>query len=317
MTGAGQPPPIPLVKVYDAAPGVPWSPTEGVRCVLAPNPGPFTFTGTNTYIVGGQMVGGSSVAVIDPGPDDDAHLGALLAAIGSADVSHILVTHTHHDHSPLAAKLAERTGAPVMAFGPHPEPRLAPEPDAPEEGADRAFEPTSFLVHGDVVHGDGWSIDVVHTPGHLANHLCFGWREAGLLFTGDHIMGWSTSVISPRDGDLGEFLASCDLVLARPDHLYLSAHGAPIERPHELVTAIAQHRLFRDAQIAELIADGICEIPVIVDRLYPGLDERLVRAARATVLSHLLRMLQQGRVRADRPLAELSNAARFTPLDLT
>jgi glyoxylase-like metal-dependent hydrolase (beta-lactamase superfamily II) len=296
------PPPIAFNTVYEAEPGVPWSPAPGVRCVLAPNPGPYTLTGTNTY-----LVGESELAVIDPGPDDDAHLAALLAVIGTTPVSHILVTHTHIDHSPLVPKLAAATGAEVVAFGPHPPARLAKEPDDTAESGDQSFRPDRQLVDGDVVRGDGWAIEAMYTPGHIGNHLCFA--SNGVLWSGDHIMGWSTTVITPTDGDLVEFLDSCERLLARPESVYLSAHGAPITDPKGLVGAIVEHRQYRHAQVLDLVTGGVDSVPTLVERIYPGLDERLFKAARGTVLSHLLALSREGRVVFD---GTASASARVT-----
>ncbi len=295
-------PPLPLELRYDAVPGAPWRHSDLVRCVLAPNPGPYTFTGTNTY-----LVGEGEIAVIDPGPDDDAHLAALLAAIGTAQVTHILVTHTHRDHSPLAAKLSTLTGAPTFAYGPHPKPRFSLRSSG-EEGGDLDFEPDQLLFDGDSVNGDGWTIQALYTPGHIQNHLCFELLDESLLFTGDHIMGWSTSVIGPADGDLGDFYDSCERLLRRHERVYLSAHGAPILRPRELVAAILEHRRLRDGQILDAVAAGADDLPAIVAIVYPDLEPALQRGAKGTVLSHLLRFVALGTVAME---AEPGPDARF------
>jgi glyoxylase-like metal-dependent hydrolase (beta-lactamase superfamily II) len=286
------PEPIAFNLTYDEEPGRPWRCSDLVRCVVAPNPGPFTFTGTNTYLIGERRL-----AVVDPGPDDDKHLATLVDAIGDAEVTHILVTHTHRDHSPLVPKLAALTGANVVAFGMHPRARFV-VPDAKGEGGDVGFRPDTAIGDGYVVRGEGWTMRAVHTPGHIANHLCFALDEQDVLFTGDHIMGWSTSVISPIDGDLGDFYASAQRLIDRHETRYYSAHGAPIDDPRALVAAIVEHRQFRDAQVLDQLGSGNGELDVMVERIYPGLDERLVKAANGTLLSHLLRLIDLGAVEA-------------------
>jgi glyoxylase-like metal-dependent hydrolase (beta-lactamase superfamily II) len=286
------PEPIAFNLTYDETPGVAWRCSALVRCVVAPNPGPFTFTGTNTYLVGERQL-----AVIDPGPDDDMHLVAIMDAVGDAEVSHILATHTHRDHSPLVPKLQALTGAQVVAFGMHPRPRFV-VPDTKGEAGDVEFRPDTAIGDGFVVRGDAWTIRALHTPGHIANHLCFALDEEGVLFTGDHIMGWSTSVISPIDGSLGDFYRSAERLMVRHDTRYYSAHGAPIGDPRSLVGAIVAHRRFRDTQVLDLLDSGYGDLDAMVERIYPGLDERLVRAAKGTLLSHLLRLMDCGVVDA-------------------
>lgn len=215
---------IPFVKDVAFEYGRPDRLSPLVRRVICRNPGPFTFTGTGTYIVGADE---GPLAVIDPGPDDPAHGEALVAAIGTAPVSHVLITHTHKDHCGGARDFASRVGAPVFGGGAHP--GLGEEgATAVEEGADRRFRPDGVLKDGETVRGRGWTIEAVATPGHLSNHLCFALREEKTLFTGDHVMGWSTSVIAPPEGDMGDYLASLEKLLARDDARYLPTHGAPI-----------------------------------------------------------------------------------------
>lgn len=299
----------------------------GIRRVVAENPGPYTFLGTATFIVGT-----GDVAIIDPGPDDDAHIEALLAAIGDEQVSHILITHTHPDHSPGAAKLKERTGATVYGFGPHPsdggfverygyetatdraktraddekagadqeqdrpeQEQASADPKSSEEHGDQSFAPDVTLRHGDRLSGATWSTEAVHTPGHLANHLCFALGD-GTLFTGDHVMGWSTSVISPPGGNLSDYLASMELLLERGDTAYVPTHGSPILDPHDYVRALVQHRHDRTAQIIEQLHLGARTIPAIVEALYIGLDPRLEKAAGRSVLAHLLDLVRRGDV---------------------
>jgi glyoxylase-like metal-dependent hydrolase (beta-lactamase superfamily II) len=335
--------PLPLVTVYDAQAGVPLQYSDLVTCVVAPNPGPFTFLGTNTYLIGRQQL-----AVVDPGPDDDVHLAALIDAIASRPVSHVLVTHTHRDHSPLATKLARLCNAELVGCGPHPEPRFqmkfsgAESDTAGEKGesGDRDFRADRQLHHGDLVHGDrvhgdrvngdrvhgdrlpgdrlhgdGWTIETVHTPGHLSNHLCFALEEDNVLFTGDHIMGWSTSVISPTEGDLGDYLDSCQLLLTRSDSAYLSAHGAPVTEPRKLVEAFVAHRQARSQQILTVLSEregSLVDLDEFVPAMYPGLDERLIKAAKATVLAHLIHLTSIGFVET---VGTLGDGARFRRTD--
>ena len=270
-----------------------------IRRVVANNPGPFTFLGTGTYIVGH-----GEVAVIDPGPLDDAHLGALLGALEGETVTHILVTHTHADHSPGAAMLAERTGAATYGFGPHPEgdraevvhtPAVA-EGEPQREAYDAAFVPDVVTAHGDTIHGTGWSIEAVHTPGHLANHLCYALRRERVLFSGDHVMAWSTSVISPPGGDLRAFLSSCSLLLDRNDVRYWPTHGPAVDDPQDYVRAIIAHRHERSAQIVERLRVDAATVPEIVASLYAGLNEKLVKAAGRSVLAHLEALAKDGAV---------------------
>ncbi len=273
-----------------------------VRRVLARNPGPFTAQGTTTYLIGA----GRDLAVIDPGPADEAHLDALSRAVSGRRVTHVLVTHTHRDHSPLAHPFARHVGAPVLAFGPHGSgtrplsPMLAELMPAEEfeAGADRAFRP-DIMVGDDVrISGDGWTIRVIHTPGHAANHLCFALEEEAILFTGDHVMGWSTSVIAPPDGDMAAYLRSLERLIARDqDRLYLPTHGPAIHEPQAHVRQLLQHRRLREATIRRLLATmGEASIAELVTRIYPDLDTRLHPAAAASTLAHLVALVEQGAV---------------------
>lgn len=270
-----------------------------VRRVIARNPSAFTFHGTGTYILGG----GSSVAVIDPGPDDPQHIAALLAALGGADVSHILITHTHRDHSPGAAPLQKATGAPTYAFGPHPLPAGG---IAVEEGGDHDFHPDRLLEDGARLEGDGWTVTALHTPGHISNHLCFALEEEMALFSGDHVMGWSTTVISPPDGSMTEYYDSLRKLLPRDDSRYYPTHGAPIDRdttgksPQHFVEALLAHRAGREMQIVKcLTANGPMTIPQMVERMYADVPKYLHGAAARSVLAHLIHMAAEGRVRPE------------------
>ena len=249
--------------------------------VLAPNPSPFTYTGTQTYVVGGE-----DVAVLDPGPDDPAHLEALLAAIGGRPVRAILCTHTHRDHSPAAAPLSARTGAPIIGCAP-----LTLEDDGPRADAsfDASYRPDRVLQDGEQVTGIGWTLEAVATPGHTSNHLCFALLQEEALFTGDHIMGWSTSVVSPPDGDMTAYMASMQRLLDRDDVLYYPAHGEPVESPRRLVRGMMGHRKQREGQILRFLErNGASEIPDMVTEMYKGVDPRLHSAAGRSVLAHLI-----------------------------
>lgn len=264
-----------------------------VRRIVARNPGPYTFHGTGTYVVGR-----GEVAVIDPGPALAAHVDALVAALAGETVTHQLITHTHRDHSPAARLLKQATGAATYGFGPHGGGRAPPGPQV-EEGADRDFRPDVVLGDGDAVAGPGWTLAAVHTPGHTSNHLCFALAETGALFTGDHVMGWSTSVISPPDGDMRAYLASLRRLLDRDDAAYWPTHGPPIENPRPFVRAFLGHRRARERQIVACLESGITTVPGMVARMYPGLADRLVPAARRSVLAHLIHMVEDGRVACD------------------
>jgi glyoxylase-like metal-dependent hydrolase (beta-lactamase superfamily II) len=277
--------------------------TPLVRRLVARNPGPFTFHGTGTYVVGR-----GEVAVVDPGPDLPEHLEAIQRALSGERVSHILVTHTHRDHSPGAAPLAAVWGVPVLAFGPHPvDPGGLEEPAADaevttEEPFDTTFSPTATLAHGDVVAGDGWTLEAVHTPGHLPNHLCFALREEHALLSGDHVMGWSTTVVAPPLGDMRAYQASLVLVRDRPDRVHLPTHGPPVTNPAEHVAGLLAHRAERERQVVERLRQGPACIPELVMELYTGLDERLHKAAGRSLLAHLLALRAEGTVHAEGPL---------------
>ncbi|MSU89097.1 MBL fold metallo-hydrolase [Rhodobacteraceae bacterium 2CG4] len=280
----------------------------GVRALTAPNPGPMTHAGTRTYLLGRQ-----AVAVIDPGPDDAAHLAAILAALEpGARITHILVTHAHRDHSAAAPALRAATGAPVLAFGPPEAGRspmmaaLAARGDlAGGEGIDRGFRPDRCLRHGEVLAAPEWTLEALHTPGHLSSHLSFALPQAGTLFTGDTVMGWSTTVISPPDGSVGAFRASMALLAARPERLYLPGHGAPVINGPATARAQGAHRGLREAQILAALAEGPQTVAALVRRLYAGLAAPLRPAAARNVLAHLLELAEQGRTALpDAPLME-------------
>ncbi len=285
---------IPFVKDIDFTHGVPDVVATGVRRVIANNPGPFTYTGSGTYIIGE-----GDVAVIDPGPNDDQHLKALLRATEGARVTHILITHTHSDHCGLARKFAEATGAPVFGFSGHPVRKKEDDAPALDEGADYSFKPDELIGDGAILEGATWRMEAVHTPGHLSNHLCFALPEQKALFTGDHMMGWATTVVAPPDGDMGDYLTSLDTLLTRDDEIYFPTHGAPIRNPRRFVRAVKTHRLMRDAQIIEQIKKGRTTIKEIVPAMYADVDPRLHKAAALNVLAHLIRLVRTGTVSCD------------------
>ena len=259
-----------------------------VRRVLARNPSHFTFTGTQTYLVGD----GASLAVIDPGPDEPEHLDALLQAIGDARVAAICCTHTHRDHSPAAAALAARTGAPVIGCA-----ALTLDDDGPRADAsfDPGYRPDTVLPDGEAIGGTGWTLRAVATPGHTSNHLCFALEQTGALFTGDHVMGWSTSVVSPPDGDMTAYLASLQKLYDRErDAVYFPAHGPAIEKPRQLVRGMIGHRRQREKQILRQIEAGRTRIAHMVPQMYKGVDERLWPAAGRSVLAHLIDLERRG-----------------------
>lgn len=249
--------------------------------VLAPNPSPYTFTGTQTYLVGA----GEDRAVIDPGPNELDHLDAIMAAANGAKITAIMCTHTHRDHSPAAAPLAQATGAPIIGCA-----KLVIADNGPraDEAFDTTYEPDRVLQDGETVSGDGWTLRAVATPGHTSNHLCFALEESGALFTGDHVMGWSTSVIVPPDGDMGEYLASLDKLYQRQDSVYYPAHGAPVEKPRQLVRGMIGHRRQRERQIMKVLGDGPHSLPEFIPVMYKGLDPRLEKAAQMSVHAHLI-----------------------------
>ena len=270
----------------------------GVRRIVARNPGPFTFKGTGTYVVGE-----GEVAVIDPGPDLAEHIDALLASLADEAVTHILVTHTHRDHSPAAKALKAATGAPTYGFGPHAGGRRG-EPGI-EEGGDWDFVPDIVVRDGDRLEGgarsDKWRFEAVHTPGHTSNHLCFAVPDAGILFSGDHVMGWSTSVIAPPDGDMAAYMASLDKLLTRGDTVYWPTHGPAISEPRRHVGAFIAHRREREAGIVDCLKSGVETIDAMVEKLYQGLNPALRRAAGRSVLAHLIDLIGRDVVESEGP----------------
>ena len=286
---------IPFVRNFDPAYGTLAEVSPLIRRLVAPNKSAFTAWGSGTYVVGR-----GEVAVIDPGPDDAAHIDTLLARLGGERISHIVVTHTHLDHSPGARLLQARllaAGAPVppiVGCGPHA--RLGPNDEPVEEGGDFEHRPDTELHDGDAITGTGWTLTAVHTPGHTSNHLCYALAEERALFSGDHVMGWSTTVVSPPDGDMAHYIGSCRKLLARADQVLYPTHGAPITAPHAFITQLIAHRLAREDQIVACVRDGLDDIPAMVARLYADVDVGLHRAAARSVQAHLIALENEGRV---------------------
>jgi glyoxylase-like metal-dependent hydrolase (beta-lactamase superfamily II) len=262
-----------------------------IRRVLCGNPGPFTFRGTASFIVGS-----GEVAIIDPGPENEAHLAALLAAVKGEKVSHILVTHTHLDHSPLAKRLKAATGAPILAY----KPQAMVSDDTSEvrldASIDRHFIPDIALTHGDVVAGKGWTLEAVFTPGHMSNHMAYALKEEKALFCGDHVMAWATSVIAPPDGNMGQYFESLRLLLTRDDTIYHPAHGPSRPDPLPLVRAYLVHRQQREGAIVRRLEQGDRTIAEIVKANYADVDPRLHPAAALSTLAHLEHLIEKGRV---------------------
>ncbi len=277
---------------FDPAYGEPVTVFPGVARVTAKNPGPFTFHGTNSYLVGSH-----DLAVIDPGPESDEHFDALVGAIAGRPVTHILVSHTHRDHSPLAAKLSEATGARVYAEGPHRPARKLSTGAPLDNGADAAFIPDIALADGDLLAGDGWTLRTVLTPGHTANHAAFALEGAGLLFSADHVMAWSTTIVAPPDGSMADYMASLDRLIQRGDRQLLPGHGGPVANPNDYLRALREHRLARESAILERLRRGDRSIDAMVRAIYRDLDPRMHGAAALSVLAHLEHLV-------DRNLAE-------------
>jgi glyoxylase-like metal-dependent hydrolase (beta-lactamase superfamily II) len=266
--------------------GVPERLSPLIERVLAPNPGPFTFKGTGVYLVGA----GDKVAMIDPGPDLPGHIAALKSALAGRSLSHILITHTHRDHSPAAAGLKHWSGASTYGFGPHPR----NDTDV-EAGGDREFVPDVIVREGDVLQGDGFSLECVYTPGHISNHMCYALKEENALFSGDHVMGWSTTIVAPPDGNMADYLNSLEKLIARADAILYPTHGSPITRPSAFLRASLSHRRMRANQIRDSLAQGQGSVGAIVARLYPDIAPALRNAAALMVRAHLEQLRAEGR----------------------
>ena len=290
---------IPFRRDLDIDYGVADKVTPLIRRVVARNPSPFTFKGTGTYIVGHGRV-----AVIDPGPDLAEHVEALLRTLRGETITHILITHTHLDHSPAAAAVKRATGAKTYGFGPHGSGRAEDRSGVDgitEEGGDHAFVPDVTLREGDTAEGPGWHLGAIQTPGHTSNHLCFALAEERALFSGDHVMGWSTSVVAPPDGDMSAYRRSLTKLLERDDAIYWPTHGPSIPEPKSFVEAFIDHRRERAEAILQRLAQGDETIETIVANVYIGLDPRLRGAAGRSVLAHLVEFVETGRVISDGP----------------
>lgn len=268
----------------------------GLRRILAPNPSPMTYKGTNTYILGTHQY-----AVIDPGPQSDTHLNAILDACSGGKISHIIVTHAHLDHSPLARDLAARTGAPVIGFGRADAGRSALMQDLAAsgdlgggEGVDQAFDPDLLVEDGNKISGADWVLDVLHTPGHMANHISLAWGD--VLFSGDLVMGWASSLVSPPDGDLTAFMASLRRLEKQPWRVFHAGHGAPIPSPNARVAELLAHRLSREAAILEELSHGPSSALALAQRIYTGTPPALMPAAARNVLAHLIDLTERKRV---------------------
>lgn len=279
------------------APGRPSRVSPLIRRIIAPNPGPFTFTGTCSYIVGS-----GEVAIIDPGPADPRHIEALLDALRGESLRYVLVTHTHRDHSPAAQALKAATGARVAGCAPH-RPRAGPPKGLCFDAAhDASYAPDIVLAEGDRIDLGAVSLETIETPGHTANHLCFALAEERALFTGDHVMGWATTVIAPPDGSMRDYMASIERLRARSDRVYWPAHGEPIKDPQPYLRALLHHRRAREAAILQRLEAGDTKIAQIVARIYESVDPRLHGAAAMTVFAHLEDLVARGLAESDGPL---------------
>lgn len=287
---------IPFDRNFDAPAGTVVEVAPLVRRIVAPNPSPFTFTGTCTYIIGR-----GDVAILDPGPDDAAHVAAVLDAVRGESVRQIIVTHTHRDHSPAAAAIQAATGAQTYGEGPHrpARPLHIGEVNPLDASGDATFLPDHAIAHGDVITGDGWALEAVATPGHTANHLAFAMRDRDLLFSGDHVMAWATSIVAPPDGAMGDYIASLERLGTRPETVYLPGHGGPVRDAPAFVRDYLDHRIAREVAILRGLERGAESIPDLVRGIYIGLDPRLVGAASLTVLAHLEHLVALGRVETE------------------
>jgi glyoxylase-like metal-dependent hydrolase (beta-lactamase superfamily II) len=288
---------LPFRTSIDFAYGVPRELTSGVIRLVANNPGPFTFKGTNTYIVGHE-----DLAVVDPGPDDPAHLAALLAYAGGRRISHVLITHAHRDHTDGLSRLLAASGAKAVGFGRRALGQMGTGPSGAQY-IDLDFVPDIILRHGQRIEGDGWSLEAIHTPGHAPDHMCFALNATGILFSGDHVMAWNTSVIAPPEGRMSDFLGSLESLLTRTDRLYLPGHGGQLDQPQRLVRAFLVHRRMREQAILDCIRQGYATIDRIVPIVYQGIDSRLLNAASLSVLAHVEHLIERGFVRCESPLS--------------
>ena len=284
---------IPFVRELDFEYGRSDQVSPLIRRIVADNPGPFTFTGTGTYVIGH-----GEVAVIDPGPDLPEHLNAILRALEGEKVAAIVVTHTHLDHSPLAAPLAKASGARIWGL---PAPQVQDTAIRVEEGHDRNFRPDELIADGQSLTGPGWTLQAVATPGHASNHVCYALAQENALFTGDHVMGWSTTVISPPDGDMSDYYASLDKVASRGFARLWPTHGPPVQDVPQFLAAYKAHRLERERQILDQLALGRRRIRDMIPVIYAQVDPRLHPAAAHSVLAHLIHLTKSGQVASEGP----------------
>ncbi len=299
---------IPFNKKFDLAPGRVDQPMPGVRRLLANNPSPFTFTGTLSYIVGRGRV-----AIVDPGPDDERHIAALLEAVRGETVTHIFVTHTHRDHSPAVPRVKAATGATVYAEGPHRAARALHigETNPLDAAADYDFRPDIALADGEVVTGDGWALEAVTTPGHTANHMAYALKGSSVLFAGDHVMAWSTSIVAPPDGAMSDYMASLNKLARRGETTYFPGHGPAIPDAPRFVAYYILHRKAREDSILHRLAKGASDIPNLVRAIYIGIDPRLLGAAGLSVLAHLEDMMARGVIATDGAAASIDGVYRL------
>ena len=290
---------LPFKTSMTFAYGEPRELARGVVRIVANNPNHFTFKGTNTYLVGSH-----SLALIDPGPDDPAHLAAILRAVGARSISHILITHTHHDHVDGLPALIAATGAKTAGYG-----HKASQPGRKRASAsggeyvEQDFVPDVALKHGDRLDGNGWSFEALFTPGHAPDHLCFQLKGTDILFSGDHVMGWNTSVVAPPEGNMGAYIRSLELLTTRQERLYFPGHGGQIEEPQRLVKAYLLHRRMREHAILDCIRQGHNTVAAIVPVVYRGLDPKLINAASLSVLAHVEHLQERGLVECEAPLS--------------
>ena len=283
---------------FSPAYGTPVPVADGVERLTVNNPSPFTFHGTNTYIVGS-----SSVAVIDPGPENEAHFDALMAALKGREVTHIFVSHTHRDHSPLARRLKEATGAVTVAEGPHraARPLHVGETNPFAESSDIDFVPDIAVADGETIEGDGWALSSLHTPGHTANHAAFALEGTGVVFSADHVMAWATTIVAPPDGSMADFMTSVDKLLERDDRIFFPGHGGPVKEPTSFLRGLRTHRRMRERAVLERIRAGDRLIPDMVKVIYASTDPRPHGAAALSVLAHLEDLVEKGRVVTEGP----------------
>jgi glyoxylase-like metal-dependent hydrolase (beta-lactamase superfamily II) len=279
--------------------GVPRELAPGVVRIVANNPGPFTFKGTNTYLVGGD-----DLVLIDPGPRDSNHLRAILEAIGNRGLSHVVITHTHRDHIDGLPELIAATGAKTAGYGRRPRERGTKRTSpSGSEYVDHDFIPDIPLADGSRLAGDGWALTALHTPGHAPDHLCLALEGAKILFSGDHVMGWNTSVIAPPEGSMSDYMAALERLSERDDQIYLPGHGGQVAEPKRLVKAFLLHRRMREQAILDCIRGGTNTVKAIVPVVYRELDPKLVNAASLSVLAHVEHLIARGLVRCEAPLS--------------